>query len=282
MESSTGSDPNHYKFTGKERDSESGLDDFGARYYLSRLGSFMQPDPEQISGFSHMLDPQGWNGYSYVRNSPTVFVDPHGAIYEDCGDHTLFRGNGHICGQNQSGADPGYRQDDGNSDAENQKKWWWRAAHALGFVSTAQESAAYDAFLEYVGRHPEKFRVNKGIVFPIGPLSEAASRAAELASAMGKTKDFVTIAVTETEEGVTVISSSENALRPAVNAVLKDGEVAVEGAGHAETTGVNAANQMGLNPTGTAASRGICQGCADFLRQAGVRALSWFKNGVVP
>lgn len=120
MESSTGSDPNHYKFIGKERDSESGLDDFGARYYVSRLGSFMQPNPEQISGFNHLLDPQGWNGYSYVRNSPTVFVDPHGAIYEDCGDHTLFRGNGAICGQNQSGADPGYRQDDGNVEAHNQ------------------------------------------------------------------------------------------------------------------------------------------------------------------
>jgi RHS repeat-associated protein len=35
---------NHYKFTGKERDSESGLDMFGARYYGSSLGRFMTPD----------------------------------------------------------------------------------------------------------------------------------------------------------------------------------------------------------------------------------------------
>ena len=40
----TGSDPNHYKFTGKERDTESGLDEFGARYYSSSLGRFMIPD----------------------------------------------------------------------------------------------------------------------------------------------------------------------------------------------------------------------------------------------
>lgn len=33
-----------YKFTGKERDSESGLDMFGARYYGSSLGRFMTPD----------------------------------------------------------------------------------------------------------------------------------------------------------------------------------------------------------------------------------------------
>ena len=35
-----------YKFTGKERDSESGLDNFGARYDSSSIGRFMSPDPE--------------------------------------------------------------------------------------------------------------------------------------------------------------------------------------------------------------------------------------------
>jgi RHS repeat-associated protein len=33
-----------YKFTSKERDAESGLDMFGARYYGSSLGRFMTPD----------------------------------------------------------------------------------------------------------------------------------------------------------------------------------------------------------------------------------------------
>ena len=36
--------PLTYKFTGKERDSESGLDNFGARYFVSSLGRFMSPD----------------------------------------------------------------------------------------------------------------------------------------------------------------------------------------------------------------------------------------------
>ena len=39
----TNSDPNHYKFNGKERDTESGLDEFGARYYASAFGRFIQP-----------------------------------------------------------------------------------------------------------------------------------------------------------------------------------------------------------------------------------------------
>src|SRR5580704_8092878 len=33
-----------HKFTGKERDAESGLDNFGARYDSSNLGRFMTPD----------------------------------------------------------------------------------------------------------------------------------------------------------------------------------------------------------------------------------------------
>ena len=41
------------KFTGKERDSESGLDNFGARYYASSMGRFMSPDP--MGG--HLTDP---------------------------------------------------------------------------------------------------------------------------------------------------------------------------------------------------------------------------------
>src|SRR5258708_1707088 len=35
---------NHYKFTGKERDSESGLDYFGARHYESAAGRWISPD----------------------------------------------------------------------------------------------------------------------------------------------------------------------------------------------------------------------------------------------
>ncbi|MHB8889968.1 MAG: RHS repeat-associated core domain-containing protein [Acidobacteriaceae bacterium] len=38
----------HFRFTGKERDAESGLDYFGARYYSSAMGRFMSPDWEEI------------------------------------------------------------------------------------------------------------------------------------------------------------------------------------------------------------------------------------------
>jgi RHS repeat-associated protein len=66
-----------YKFTGKERDSESGLDSFGARHYGSSLGRFMQTDPKQFS-IRTLANPQKWNKYAYVLNNPLTLVDPNG------------------------------------------------------------------------------------------------------------------------------------------------------------------------------------------------------------
>jgi RHS repeat-associated protein len=64
------------KFTGKERDNETGLDYFGARYMSSAQGRFTSPDPFLNSG--HPWEPQTWNRYSYVSNNPLAFTDPLG------------------------------------------------------------------------------------------------------------------------------------------------------------------------------------------------------------
>jgi len=75
-------DPSPMHFTSKERDSESGLDNFGARYDSSSMGRFMSPDPDNLSGILHMDDdPQSWNGYSYVRNNPLNLTDPTGTVF---------------------------------------------------------------------------------------------------------------------------------------------------------------------------------------------------------
>ncbi|MGB7621534.1 MAG: RHS repeat-associated core domain-containing protein, partial [Terriglobia bacterium] len=65
------------KFTGKERDTETGLDYFGARYYGSSMGRFTSPDPKMISR-QRLFDPQQWNMYQYGRNNPITMVDPDG------------------------------------------------------------------------------------------------------------------------------------------------------------------------------------------------------------
>ena len=69
-----------FMFTGKERDSESGLDNFGARYNSSNLGRFMSADPKHVS--AHLTDPQSFNRYAYARNNPLLYVDPDGKDFE--------------------------------------------------------------------------------------------------------------------------------------------------------------------------------------------------------
>ncbi len=73
-----------YLFTGKERDTETGLDNFGARYFGSNMGRFMRPDPIMIMK-QKLVDPQQWNMYSYARNNPLRFMDPTGMYATDCG-----------------------------------------------------------------------------------------------------------------------------------------------------------------------------------------------------
>ena len=78
---------NRYKFTGKERDTETGLDNFGARYFGNAFGRFLSPDPDQVSGFENKEDPQSWSGYAYARNNPLKYVDSDGDSYHVCDEH---------------------------------------------------------------------------------------------------------------------------------------------------------------------------------------------------
>jgi RHS repeat-associated protein len=73
------------KFTQKERDLETGLDYFGARYYGSMMGRFMSTDPIVVTP-ERFYDPQQFNQYAYVRNNPLRFVDPTGKILTISGD----------------------------------------------------------------------------------------------------------------------------------------------------------------------------------------------------
>ena len=66
------------KFTSKERDIETGLDYFGARYYGSTQGRFTAADP--LLGSGKAVDPQSWNRYAYVGNNPLAYVDPDGML----------------------------------------------------------------------------------------------------------------------------------------------------------------------------------------------------------
>ncbi len=68
------------KFSGKERDTESGLDYFGARYYDHSLYRFLSVDPVIPVGRA-LSNPQRWNLYGYCGNNPVKYVDPDGNTY---------------------------------------------------------------------------------------------------------------------------------------------------------------------------------------------------------
>jgi RHS repeat-associated protein len=79
------------RYTGKERDAESGLDYFEARYMASMLGRFMSADPRG----GHPEDPQSLNRYAYARSTPTTLTDPTGLdFYLRCsgGDTSTCQG----------------------------------------------------------------------------------------------------------------------------------------------------------------------------------------------
>jgi len=72
---------NRYKFTAKERDTESVLDYFGARQNSPSIGRFVSPDwsdyPEPVP-YAELTDPQSLNLYSYTENNPLNLVDDDG------------------------------------------------------------------------------------------------------------------------------------------------------------------------------------------------------------
>ncbi|MCA1568252.1 MAG: hypothetical protein LC803_21930 [Acidobacteria bacterium] len=81
------------KFTGYERDTETGFDYALNRYYLSTAGRFTTVDPfnivletqnaedkneARLQFDTYLNDPQRWNRYAYVLNNPLKYVDPDG------------------------------------------------------------------------------------------------------------------------------------------------------------------------------------------------------------
>ena len=65
------------KFSGKERDQESDLDYFGARYFYAAHYRWLSPDPIVPVDVA-LGDPQAWNIYTYARNNPVNYIDPSG------------------------------------------------------------------------------------------------------------------------------------------------------------------------------------------------------------
>ena len=72
---------NNYKFEGKERDTETGNDDFGARYYSNRFGRWLSADWSSVPApvpYANLTNPQTLNLYAMVSDDPESFADLDG------------------------------------------------------------------------------------------------------------------------------------------------------------------------------------------------------------
>jgi hypothetical protein len=120
----------------------------------------------------------------------------------------------------------------------------------------------------------------------MGVVNDAAlaARARSIHSLVSQaTQNRTTIGATHaiTENGISkvLISSSEHGLRRVQQQAVRLGEIAVRGVGHAESTGIGYAHSAGWTVQAVAASRAICQACANAIRAIGAGIASALRTG---
>jgi RHS repeat-associated protein len=113
-------------FTGKQCDTESGNDDFGARYYGSGAGRFMSSDWSSVPvavPYADLTDPQTLNLYAIVRDNPETFADLDGHCgpdhVQDCKDNATTA-NGALAAACEGYPDP-RKRGDGTSGSTTQQ-----------------------------------------------------------------------------------------------------------------------------------------------------------------
>jgi RHS repeat-associated protein len=101
---------NRYKFTGKERDTESQLDYFGSRYMSGAQGRFVSADVVNLTEERMQAPSNTLNKYAYGGSNPVKYFDADGE------DITLFYSNGGAAGHAMLLA---YNQQTGNSAVQS-------------------------------------------------------------------------------------------------------------------------------------------------------------------
>jgi len=219
-----------HKFTGKERDGESGLDNFGARYFASTMGRFMSPDwaarPTAVP-YAVFGDPQSLNLYTYVRNDPVTQADADGHDSDQSGkDEKQTSG----CADGPGGGCQVLAQSSQDAPAQNQSNGTERimmgiegaanlfvakekAEVTLGLALATPESGpaiaatATAATLGTISTLSSAMTGTAQIVGAITGKTEEANKAAEGLAASTSVSGFITTVVTgDTKKGATAAS----------------------------------------------------------------------------
>jgi RHS repeat-associated protein len=285
--------PNKKGFNGNEMQNKefsdgSGLNvyDFNARTYDQQIGRFLQVDPMMDEGGQESLSP-----FHFSYNNPVRYNDPDGK----CPYCPAFAAEIQLARESKGGEQAYFDQ---------------KRKEGIGTVilGIAVAAIVYPPSMQVTA--PIVAAEVFGVPSPGAPTSMASTvvaetktvastvttetstvvsietRAKEIHSALtpatqSRTTTAVASATNAEGKAVTLVASSEKNLRPAQRAVLRSGEIAVSGKGHAEATIMSHAATNGMKVGQIAASRPICTNCAGSINAAGAAAVSSLKKAVV-
>ena len=123
-------------YTGYEKDTESGLEFAQARYYSATHGRFTSVDSLMAS--ATIKNPQTFNRYSYVLNSPYKFTDPLGLL--PASSHS-GGGNG-FCAAENSSCEGGAGKAPGEAEYENRLHNTYNAIDANRAIQRGDQTTA--------------------------------------------------------------------------------------------------------------------------------------------
>jgi RHS repeat-associated protein len=172
----------NYKFEGKERDSETNNDDFGARYYASWVGRWESPDWSAIPApvpYANLTNPQTLNLYEMVSDNPETFADL----------------DGHLGGLGEPVVEPSAAA---NAQGNQHSKTGKVSITVIVYYSqnlTGQEKAAADGQIAIAAANAQKIGVtlnvkSGGTVDPDKYLNKDGTKAGALNVLVGSNEDF--------------------------------------------------------------------------------------------
>jgi RHS repeat-associated protein len=260
---------NKYEFEGKERDDETGNDDFGARYYSNRYGRWLSADWSAVPvavPYANLTNPQTLNLYAMVSDDPESFADLDG--HENCKKEG---GRDIPCGSltsaangdtvDQHSGDAGTANNAAQADKDKKQQAHNQNASAPDDVDRMMKASAQKAQDEKANEDQNKQRTTEGTAKALQKAGKTADKLVKTglvvvgaeAAVAGAVVGGVAVAPTVVAGGVQVGQTGLTAYHAATAAaVAGSGPVSAVITGVREPTGAYGGEYGGWNLIGRA------------------------------